>query len=450
MIPQHTAMELVPVEVESLVIGQILYSGDVISRAARLLKSSHFGDKRCAEIYEACLELWRQDKAVDLVTVYTELKRRGQIEPGQRAFDLAQYTNHVAQITNFEDHASIVLDHFRKRTLLTASHTILASIEGREDTTSVISRMNADIEAASIADTESDVSGAEIAYEVMNSPSPKPLYLGMKLVDDYVFVLPGNVVTVKGEPGAGKTAFVLSAILNLLPRVEVWMVSLEMSPKELMTRALCQLAEVDIADALQGDSRLHADDKARMAQAANIHAPMLGRLRIEPAESMNLDVFRSRAEHMVKNRGTGLIVLDYAQLVDADPERYRTQVLQLEAVSKTVRAVGRKMEVPVIEVVHISKDGTEHGTKQFEKDAHVRLAIEVNEKGERFVSVLKNRNGRTAFQLPLTCVMKHGIMGRETPPDWAGSIAPKPFDPRAGMPNNRTEPAKEDSEPAPF
>lgn len=416
----HKALELIPTDMERLVIGQILYSKDVISRAGRILKPEHFGDERCRVIYATCQELWRNDVGVDLLTVYYEMKKNGTCEPGQRAYDLATYTYPVAQISNFEEHAAVVLDHYRRRTLLTASSTLLHGIEDRTDTADVISQMNADIEAATIANQETDVSGAEVAYDVMNNPNkPKPLFLGMGKLDDFVFLLPGNMITIKGDAGSGKTAFVLSAVLNLLPKVSPWIVSLEMSETELMTRALCQLAETDIDLALKGE--LSDPDKERMAMCANHYGDILDRLRIEPVESMSLDEYRSKAEHMVKRRGVGLIVLDYAQLMDADHKRYPTQTQQLEAISKGIRATARRLNVITIVVVHISKDGTEHGTKQFEKDAHVRLAIEADATGARFVSALKNRNGRTCSQIALVSKMRHGMVGREVPPAWAPS-----------------------------
>lgn len=442
---KNAPVDLVPTAVEELVIGQVLYSKDVISRAALMLKPHHFGNKRCSIIYGACLELWRNETGVDLVTVYMELKKRGQITPGEGAYTLANYTYHVASTIHFEDHASIVLDQFKRRTLLNASNTLYNAIEDNADTSAAIAQMNADLDSAIIADVETDVSGAHVAYELMNNPNkPKPIYLGMRGLDDYLFILPGNVITVKGEPGAGKTAFVLSAVLNLLPQVKVWMVSLEMNPSELMTRALCQLAEVDIDLALQ--DKLLDQDKERMAMCANNYGDMLDRLRIEPAESMEMDVLRSKGEHMVKRRGIGLIVLDYAQLVDADPKRYPSQVQQLEAVSKTVRAIARKNDVPILEVVHISKDGSEHGTKQFEKDAHARIAISMDATGARFVDLLKNRNGQTKFGLPLPCKMRHGMVGRETPPAWAPSHI-KPVDRR--QPDQSSKPDDND-EPPPF
>lgn len=76
----NMAMNLIPLEIEQLVVGQVLYSPDTIGRAARILKAEHFGDPECAKVYTAALDLWRSDVAVDLVTVCVQLRKGSGME----------------------------------------------------------------------------------------------------------------------------------------------------------------------------------------------------------------------------------------------------------------------------------------------------------------------------------------------------------------------------------
>jgi replicative DNA helicase len=130
-------MDLIPLEIEQLVIGQVLYSPDTIGRAARILKPDHFGDPECRKVYAAALDLWRADVAVDLMTVYMELRKRGGMENGMQVAELAGYTTRVAQTINFEDHVKILLEYFRRRTLLSASNSIASGLQGNDDTSEV-------------------------------------------------------------------------------------------------------------------------------------------------------------------------------------------------------------------------------------------------------------------------------------------------------------------------
>jgi replicative DNA helicase len=255
-------------------------------------------------------------------------------------------------------------------------------------------------------------------------------------------MLPGNMVTVRAEAGVGKTAFVLSAVLNLIEQVRPWFVSLEMPATELVMRALCQLAMVDIDAAMLG----HIDDaeRARLGDAASRHADILSRLDIDDSGSMTTDEFLAKAEHRVKN-GVGLIVVDYAQLMSADKKLYPNRVSELEAISASIRAVARKCNVPVLCVVHVNRLGEDHGTSQFEKDAHVRLHL-AREVGAEImtVEVLKNRNGRPG-SVEVPTVMRHGTVGRLYPPAWSAMPVAKPLPAiTVEAPMDWTEPVRND------
>lgn len=418
-IPTITDPALVPTDIEQVLVGTLLNDSNAVSRAARKLKPEHFGDPDCRLVYEHCLKLWRSGKAVDIVTVQYSFVADGEKDPRARAIRNASYSYRVASSSHLEDHADIILDYFRRRSLAHVARVIDGGIAGHDDTTAVVARIMAEVESTSIAGADDDLSGADVAYELMNTAPPNPIYLDMGDLDDKVYILPGNIVTIKGEAGSGKTAFMVSAMLNVLPRIKTWVVSLEMNPRELMMRSLCQLAQTDIALALQ--DRLHPDDKDRLVRAASDNAAMLDRFRIDPAESMGLDEFRAKAEHMVKHSGVGLIVLDYAQLVDADHTLYPKQVQQLEAISKGLRATARKLNTPILVVVHVNKDGAEHGSIQFEKDAHIRLSIEREQGSDKMtVHILKNRNGNTG-RATLNCRFACGMVGRTHPPHWTAS-----------------------------
>jgi len=414
--------DLIAVDVEQIVLGQLLFC-DVTAKAARRLKVEHFGIPSHGTIYGTCLDLWREGTGVDLITVTMRLTRMGKLDEVGGTIALGGFTNRVASPRHLDDHIDIMHEYAALRTLRQAGDTLRLGGVG-DDPMELISGLNASVQRATMADNDEDVDAGELAYSLLNTnDKPKPIYLGMSGVDSLVFILPGNMVTIKAAAGVGKTAFVLSAVLNLLPVRKTWFVSLEMSADELMTRALCQLAEVDIDLALI--DQLTEQDRGRMAKAANDHAGLFSKqLNIDNSGEMNIDVFRAKAEHKVKNEGVGLIVIDYAQLMEADAKRFPSQVQQLEAISKGIRAAGRTLGVPILCIVHVNKTGDEHGTIQFEKDAHVRLSLEREKGAETMtVDVMKNRNGRVGM-VGTPCVMRHGIVGRNNPPDWSRTPDP--------------------------
>jgi len=438
--------DLIATDIEEIIVGQLLFDADVTAKAARKLKPEHFGISIHATIYSTCLDLWRDGIGVDVITVGDRLKRTGRLEDVGGYYALVGFTTRVAASTHFDDHVGILHDYAALRTLREAGDTLRSNGVG-DDPMELISALSASVQRATMADGDEDVDAGEMAYALLNTNDrPKPIYIGMAGLDELVFILPGNMVTIKAAAGVGKTAFVLSAVLNLLPVRKTWFVSLEMTAEELITRALCQIAQVDIDLALI--DRLTEEDRGKLARAANDHADMLSkRLRIDNSGEMNIDVFRAKAEHKVKNEAVGLIVIDYAQLMDADAKRFPSQVQQLEAISKGIRATGRTLGVPILCIVHVNKEGVEHGTIQFEKDAHVRISLE-REKGADImtVDVMKNRNGRVGL-VTTPCVMRHGTVGRHGPPDWVGGYTPLPLPIPKLPPVDWTQPRKDEDAP---
>ena len=431
--------DLIASDAEQIVLGQLLIDREATSAAARILKADHFGVLTHRKVFEACLHLWRNGVGVDLLTATTELKRRGELEDIGGPYQLVQFTTRVASSIHLSDHCDILREMHALRTMRNAGDKLRSGTNVGADPAALLGSLNRDIELASFGDDGSNVNAAEVAYELMNGKEkPAPIYLGIANLDEFVFVLPGNMVTIRGSAGSGKTAMLLSVILNLLPRYKTWFPSLEMSATELMTRALCQLSMQDMDLALI--NRLDQRGREDMAKAASDHAAVLGRLTIDDGGTMNIDVFKAKAEHMVKNEGIGLIAIDYAQLMDADTKRFKNKTEELEAISKGIRATARTLNVPILCIVHVNKAGEDHGTAQFEKDAHVRIHLERDPGADTVrLDILKNRNGRVSM-VETPCVMRHGIVGRVTPPEWANTYRPFQINPFKGQKELPEEP----------
>jgi len=103
--------------------------------------------------------------------------------------------------------------------------------------------------------------------------------------------------------------------------------------------------------------------------------------------------------------------------MSADRKLYTNKVQELEAISMGIRSTARKLNVPILLIVHVNKQGEDHGTIQFEKDAHVRMHLS-RDADQMTIDVLKNRNGRPG-KITTPCMMRYGIVGRSSPPSWA-------------------------------
>ena len=241
------------------------------------------------------MDLWRKGTGIDLLTVTMALKQKGELDGVGGAYALSCMTNRVAQTCNLEYHCAILRQLASLRKLRTTGMELAGNSDITANPHELLSMLNTSVEGLAITDDGADLNAAEVAMALMDTDQrPQPIYMGIANLDNIVFILPGNLITIRGEAGSGKTALLLTAILNLLDRFKVWFVSLEMPATEVMTRALCQLSQVDLDKAITGN--LSPEEKERMGMAATMNAGVLSNLLIDDSGTMNIDVFKARAE----------------------------------------------------------------------------------------------------------------------------------------------------------
>lgn len=403
---------------EWLLAGALLIDRDATAKAAQWIKPEHIHDPAVKLVFEACMRLWRAGIGVDLLTVTNDLRRSGKLAEAGGPWQLVEFSRRIASPDHLEYHCHVIREDFALRVLADGGAQASLGAGKGADPKAIISGLSHELNRAMVLDVDGSVNAGELAFSLCNDPKVEPsIYLGIQGLDNMVFIQPGNVVSISADPGVGKTALLLSAVLNLLPQYRTWFVSLEMPARELVSRALCQLALVDIDLMIQG--RLDEHARVAMGRASSEYASMLSKLDIDDTGSMSIDEFSARAEHKVKHEGVGLIALDYAQLLEYDAKLWKNKADGYEAISKGIRATARKLNVPILCIVHVNKEGKEHGSIQFEKDAHVRLKL-TREMGAPMMNaaILKNRNGRPG-SIDVPCEMRWGIVGRHGPPEWA-------------------------------
>ncbi|MGL5095859.1 MAG: DnaB-like helicase C-terminal domain-containing protein, partial [Planctomycetia bacterium] len=167
-------------------------------------------------------------------------------------------------------------------------------------------------------------------HDVLHGEPPPTFPIGLDPVD---FGLgPGLLTLLGGAPGAGKTAFVMQAVLHALestPTVRACVLNVEMPPAVLLERQLARLAGVDLA--LIRKRQLADAHRPSVEAAADRLAALADRLAFVQGPPTMDSVRRA----VVETRST-LLVLDYIQrIAPADAKSEKTA--QLEAHMTTLR-----------------------------------------------------------------------------------------------------------------
>ena len=127
------------IEAEQAVLGAMLLEREAIAKVMEKLRSEDFYREAHKVIFNAMLELYNRNEAVDLVTVTEVLKKNGKLEDVGGIAYVTSLANSVPTAANVVYHAGIVEEKSILRQLV-RSATEIAELgyEGSEDVSDII------------------------------------------------------------------------------------------------------------------------------------------------------------------------------------------------------------------------------------------------------------------------------------------------------------------------
>ena len=353
-------------EAEQSVLGGILLSdramyGLVIEEG---LQPGDFYRDRHRLIYDAMRRLHADGEPVDVLTVRDQLERDGTLQEAGGRAAIDELTGGVPGLGGIRRYAQMVIDCARARELLNVSYDIQARIhERRHDGAQLLADAEQMIfklgqTARRTRDTPlSDALDEELARLSELSGSDKTftgLATGLPALDDMLNGLhPGRLYVLAARPGMGKTSIAQNIAVHaaLKENASVLFASLEMGEAELAQRHLSAESGID-ANRIQR-ATLNTGDWPRLLGVAKDAAD--ARFFILDDADLSLLDLRSHARQVaVREKGLDLVIVDYLQLMRADPPR-NNRTEDVSAFSRGLKRLARELECPVIALSQLSR-----------------------------------------------------------------------------------------------
>jgi replicative DNA helicase len=163
---------------------------------------------------------------------------------------------------------------------------------------------------------------------------------------------PSDLILIAARPSMGKTAFALNIAQNAAIRykVPVAIFSLEMSKEQLVQRMLCAESNVDSHKLRTG--RLDEEDWPKLARAMGplSEAPIY----IDDTPGISSLELRAKARRLKAEKGLGLIIIDYLQLMSGRGNSENRQQ-EISEISRSLKALARELNVPVVALSQLSR-----------------------------------------------------------------------------------------------
>ncbi len=354
-VPQNT-------EAEEAVLGALLIDPEAVFRVLSFLRADHFYLRKHRWIYEAIVALHERREPLDFLTLTTELEQREQLEAVGGGAYISQLINAVPSAINIESYAHMVEETSIRRNLLDAAsdiaqfaydeeQSINEVVDRSERTLFAISQKRASRDLRPVQEVvDSYYSWVENLYEhrgeVMGVPS------GFRDLD---MLLGGfqrsDLLILAARPGVGKTSLMLTLALKAAERGRTIAVfSLEMSAEQLVQRMVSGISRIDAQRLRLGN--LLDDDWPRFTEAI-AHLAELS-IYIDDTPALTPIQLRTKCRRLHSEHGMDMVFVDYLQLMTSG-SRIENRVQEVSYLSRSLKALAREMDVPVMTASQLSR-----------------------------------------------------------------------------------------------
>ena len=361
------------IEAEQAVLGAMLIDKEAIAKASEILTSNDFYREAHRVIFNAMLELYNKNEAVDMVTVTEILKRDNKLEDIGGIAYITSLANVVLTAANVKYHADIVAEKSVLRQLVRVSTEIAAmGYEASDDVGTLLDTAESRILEISNRKKKSDFtpindilmeSVQSIEKLLNNKGGLTGIPSGFNDLDKLTSGLhPSDFIILAARPSMGKTALALNIVQNVALRAHkkvggvprsVAFFSLEMSKEQLVNRMLCAEAGIDSQRLRIGEM----GDKDWDALWVACDAMSKAKIYIDDTAGITAMDMRSRARRLKAEHGLDLIVVDYLQLMQGSGKRNNSGDRQQEVseISRSLKALARELDVPVLALSQLSR-----------------------------------------------------------------------------------------------
>lgn len=411
-------------DAEKALLGSIMLRPDGLSEVLDSISEAVFYGGRHRLIWRTMLELAQKNVPIDLLSLSSRLTEKGELEAAGGAAYLADIVSSVPSSTNLKHYAEIIQKKHLMRNLIEASEYLgeLGYAEA-EDLEQLMERAEKRIfeitqrsgvhKFISLKDTLGE------AWERLDrlhksKDELRGVPTGFKELDGKLAGFQkSDLIILAARPSMGKTSLALdiARMAATNHNVPVGIFSLEMSSQQLVDRMLAAESRVDAWKLRTG--QLNASDefgKIRDSLDRLSNAPIY----IDDQPANNILKMRSVARRLKSEKGLGMIIVDYLQLMAPTMARGSDNLVQqVTEISRSLKHLARELDVPVLALSQLSRAVEARGGRprlsdlrdsgSIEQDADVVMFIHREDKYKEDsdrpniaeILIEKHRNGPT-------------------------------------------------------
>jgi replicative DNA helicase len=393
------------IETERALLGSVMLNPQGIYDAADVVSPESFYASKHAIIFDSMLALHSKGEPIDLVTLSAKLKERKQLEKIGGSTYLSDLVNAATNPGSVRHYAEIVQAKGILRNLIAVGGEIneLGYAEHRDvvdlldEAQAKVFRLSNVSSLRSFTDIGTSLKESWERLERLSQSTDemRGVPTGFTALDNKLAGFQkSDLIILAARPSMGKTSFALDVARRAAidHKIPVGVFSLEMSAQQLTERMLAATSYVDAWKLRTGKGLTTGDyENLQQAIATLDEAPIF----IDDKSTNTVLGMRSTARRMKNERGLGMIIIDYLQLIAPTTTRANdTVVQQVTEISRALKGMARELDVPVIALSQLSRAVEQLGGRPrlsdlresgaIEQDADVVMFIHREDKDKRY------------------------------------------------------------------
>lgn len=347
-------------------LGSLLLDATAWDAVADIVAAADFYRRDHRLIFEAVAEVVEHRGPCDAVTVAEHLERKGLAgETGGLAY-LGTLARDTPSAANVRTYAEIVRERAILRQLVEAGGQIAGAALDSSGRTASELVDEAERRVFEIAERGSrsragfqsikDVLPATIDRLDLLHQSPGQLTgvtTGFAELDRMTAGLqPGDLIVVAGRPSMGKTTLAVNIAENAAvgKGVPAAIFSMEMSAEQLTMRMISSLGRVNQSHLRTGQFSDEDWSRINGAIAQLSAAPIF----VDETPALTPTEVRARARRLKREKGLGLIVVDYLQLMQVAGTK-ENRATEISEISRGLKALAKELHLPVIALSQLNR-----------------------------------------------------------------------------------------------
>ena len=370
------------VEAEAALLGALMIDNRLVEDVQLKLRPDHFFEPLHGRIYESILRMTDANRVANPVTLKPMFDGdEAMKEVGGPAY-LAQLTGSGAAIIGARDFAAQIYDLALLRALVGVGRDL---VEGALDTSEEIAPLEqiekAETELYKVAEeggaegkaksfAEATKEALQMAERALNSGGHlSGLTTGLEAMNSKIGGLHrSDLIIVAGRPGMGKSSLATNMAFAAAQRflrdqedgiapekgagAPVALFSLEMSADQLATRILAEQSGITAENLRMG--RITQQEFRQLARAAAELQSLP--LYIDDTPGLTIAALRTRARRLKRQKGIGVVVVDYLQLLQGTGKNSNdNRVQEISEISRGLKQLAKELNVPVIGLSQLSR-----------------------------------------------------------------------------------------------